>query len=95
MEITFRFTGSLRNLAGQHSVTVSLAKGTTLRDALLALRDLVPADFVYGVIEPFSQGDPLPALLLLNCAHVLLAAQLDQPVGDRDIIAFAEPMEGG
>jgi len=95
MEITFRFTGSLRNLAGRSSLTIGLAREMTLRGALLVLRELVPADFGSGVIDRFVQGDPLPALLLHNRSHVLQAAQLEQPLGDGDVIAFAEPMEGG
>ena len=66
MEITFRFTGRLPNLAGQSSLTVRLAMGTTLRGALLVLGGLVSAGFVHDVVEPFLQGDPLPALLLLT-----------------------------
>ena len=95
MEITFRFTGALRSLIGHRTLTISLIKGTTLRAALLALADLVPADFAQEVIEPIVQGGPFPAVLLLNRSHVVRAEQLEQPVGDDDIIAFVEPMEGG
>ncbi|MFC2030062.1 MoaD/ThiS family protein [Chloroflexota bacterium] len=97
MEITFRFTGALRTSAGISSLTLSLEDGATLRDALFALCDRVPASFLEQVVKPVIEikGDPPLALLLVNRTHLSGAAELDRPVADGDIVAFVMPMEGG
>ena len=97
MEITFRFTGALRASAGLSSLTLSLDDGATLRDALLTLRDRVPASFSQQVVKPMIEieGEPSLALLLVNRTHLSGAAELDGPVADGDIVAFVMPMEGG
>jgi len=93
-EVTVRFTGELRSLAGQGSLQLSLDGGATLEDAVVAAGELVSPSFSEQVVEPLIGGQPAVPLLLLNRA-LRSAAELDQPVGEGDVIAFVLPMEGG
>lgn len=94
LEVTVRFTGELRTLAGQSNLELSMEEGATLVDVLHALRDLVCPSFSEQVLEPLSKGKPAMGLLLLN--RVLHSgAELSCPVFTRDVVAFVMPMEGG
>jgi molybdopterin converting factor small subunit len=95
MEITVRFTGNLRALAGHSSMVLEAREGTTIREALVALRGEVEPAFDEQVLQPFVRGEPPLVLLLVNRIHLSGAAELDRPLGRGDIIAFAMPMEGG
>jgi molybdopterin converting factor small subunit len=95
MEITIRFTGLLRNLAGRASTQVVLDQGSTLRAALVTLREEVPARFAEQVIEPLLAGGPPLALLLHNRAHLSGTDCLERSLAEGDVIAFVMPMAGG
>ena len=92
--VTVRFTGELRSLAGQGSLQLSMEEGATLRDAVVAAGELVSPEFADQVVEPLLEGQPAVPLLLLN-RTLRSGAELDQPVGEGDIVAFVLPMEGG
>jgi molybdopterin converting factor small subunit len=93
-KVTVRFTGELRSLAGQGSLNLSLEEGATLEDAVVAAGELVSPSFTNQVVEPLLEGKPAVPLLLLN-RTLHSGAELDQPVGEGDVIAFVLPMEGG
>ncbi|MEE8391365.1 MAG: MoaD/ThiS family protein [Anaerolineae bacterium] len=95
MNVTVRFSGPLRALAGHPSLTLSLADGATLRDLFSALRDAVSPLFVEQVLAPFEAGNPPLALLLLNRTHLRASTELDRSLADGDVIAFVPPMAGG
>ena len=92
--VTVRFTGELRSLAGQGSLQLSLEEGATLKDVILAVGELVSPAFADQVVEPLLEGKPTVPLLLLN-RTLRSGAELAQPVGEGDIVAFVLPMEGG
>lgn len=94
LQVTVRFTGQLRTLAGQSSLELSVEEGATLDDVLYALRDLGCTQFAEQVLEPLSKGEPALGLLMLN--RVLCSgAELDRLVFEGDVVAFVMPMEGG
>jgi molybdopterin converting factor small subunit len=93
-QVTVRFTGELRSLAGQGSLLLSLEEGATLKDAMVAAGERVSPAFTSRVVEPLLEGEPMVPLLLLN-RTLRSRADLDQPVGEGDILAFVLPMEGG
>ena len=95
MNVTVRFSGPLRALAGRQSLTLSLDDGSTLRDLFSALRDAVPPSFVEQILAPLEAGDPPLVLLLLNRTHLRTSTELDRPLVDGDVIAFVPPMAGG
>ena len=95
MNVTIRFTGPLRILAGHHTLNLSLDDSATLRDLFSALRDAVPPSFVEQVLAPLEAGNPPLALLLLNRAHLRVSTEPDRPLADGDVIAFVPPMAGG
>jgi len=95
MQVTIRFTGPLRSLAGCHTLSLALDDGSTLRDLFSALRDAVPLSFVEQVLAPLEVSDPPPALLLLNRVHLRGSAELDRPLAEGDVVAFVPPMAGG
>jgi molybdopterin converting factor small subunit len=93
-EVTVRFTGELRALAGCDTLQLSLEADASLRDALTALGERVSPRFTNQVIEPLLAGQPAVPLLLLN-RTLRSGPELDQPLGEGDTIAFVLPMEGG
>lgn len=95
MEITVRFTGMMRSLAGLASVHMSLEAGATLRTALLAIIDLVARPFAEQVVQPLVARETVPALLLLNRVYMSDATDLDRRLSPGDVIAFVMPMAGG
>lgn len=95
MEVTVRFTGALRSLAGQSSLSMPLPTGATVRDALIVLGDALPPAFTEQVLEPLTEGDPPLALLLINRTHLSGRDSLDCALADGDVVAFVTPMEGG
>jgi molybdopterin converting factor small subunit len=95
MNVTVRFSGPLRALAGRQSLALSLDDGSTLRDLFFALRDAVPSSFAERVLAPLEASGPPLALLLLNRAHLRASIELDRPLVDGDVVAFVTPMAGG
>ena len=95
MEITVRFTGALRSLAGQSKLDLSLDIGATVRNALIALGDILPPAFTEQVLRPLTGGDPPLALLLVNRTHLSGPEGLNSSLMDGDVVAFVTPMEGG
>ncbi len=95
MQVTVRFSGPLRALAGRRNLVLSLDDGATLRDLFAALHDAVPPPFVEQVLAPLKAGGPPLALLLLNRTHLRASTELDHPLTDGDVIAFVPPMAGG
>ena len=95
MNVTIRFAGPLRTLAGCHTVSLSLDDGAALRDLFSALRDVVSPSFAEQVLAQIEAGEPHLALLLLNRAHLQTSTELDRPLTDGDVIAFVPPMAGG
>ena len=92
--VTIRFTGELRALAGQGTLQLSMETEASLRDALLATGERVSPSFTNQVIEPLLAGEPAVPLLLLN-RTLRSGPELDRPLGEGDTIAFVLPMEGG
>jgi molybdopterin converting factor small subunit len=95
MNVTIRFSGPLRTLAGCYTLSLSLDKGATLRDLFSALRDAVSPSFVEQVLVPVEGGDFPLALILLNRVHLRDPAELDRPLAEGDLVVFVPPMAGG
>jgi molybdopterin converting factor small subunit len=95
MNVTVRFSGPFRALAGRHTLSLALEEGATLRDLLTALRDVVSPPFVEQVLSPLETNAPPLVLLLLNRVHVWDQDQLECPLAEGDVVAFAPPMAGG
>jgi molybdopterin converting factor small subunit len=95
MNVTVRFAGPLRALAGGQSLTLSLDDGSTLRDLFSALRDAVSSSFAEQVLAPLEAGGSPLVLLLLNRTHLRTSTELGRPLVDGDVIAFVPPMAGG
>jgi molybdopterin converting factor small subunit len=95
MEVTVRFTGMLRGLAGSSSLELTLDEGATLRSALQAVGEQVTGTFEEQVIRPLLQGGLPVAVLLLNRAILPASTELERPLRSGDILAFVMPMEGG
>lgn len=95
IQVTVRFTGLLRSMAGAHSLNLSLEQGATLRHLLHTLRDTLPPLFVAQVVAPLETDEAPLALLLLNRKHVQVQDRLDLPLHDGDVVAFVMPMAGG
>lgn len=97
MNVTVRFSGPLRALAGHQSVALSLDEGATVRDLLRTLREVLPPPFVEQVVTPL-EGDSGPlalVLLLVNRTHLREPSGLEQPLAEGDVVAFVPPMAGG
>ena len=95
MQVSVRFSGPLRPLAGRASITMSLAAGTTLHDLLEALRETLPTPFVEQVLTPLEpDGGPL-ALILVNRTHPRDPRDLERPMAEGDVVVFVPPMAGG
>jgi molybdopterin converting factor small subunit len=95
MEITVRFAGPLRTLAGRQEMTLPLANGTTLRDLLHTLRALLPAPFSEQVLDALeASAGPLPTILI-NRRHPRDQVALERLLADGDVVAFVPPMAGG
>ena len=95
MEVTVRFTGPMRTLAGRAQECVSLPAGAGLRELLRTLAATLPSEFAREVIGPLQTGDAPVALLLVNTVNLPGPAGLDHPLSDGDIVAFVPPMSGG
>ena len=93
-EVTIRFTGELRSLAGRDSLQISPDMGATLREVLVATGNAVSPAFAEQVLEPLLDGEPRAPLLLLN-RRLCSGPELDRAVGEGDVVAFVLPMEGG
>jgi molybdopterin converting factor small subunit len=92
--VTVRFTGELHSLAGLANLQLSLKEGATLKDAVVAAGELVSPAFADQVATPLLEGKPKVPLLLLN-RTLRSGTELDQPLGEGDIVAFVLPIEGG
>ena len=92
--VTVRFTGELCRLAGRDSLQLPLEEGVTLKDVVLRVGRTVSPAFADQVVGPLLRGEPAVPLLLHN-RTLSLGSDLDRPVGEGDIVAFALPMEGG
>ena len=95
MNVTVRFSGPLRALAGHRSLNLSLDQGATLRDLLSALRDTVSLPFVQQVLTPLETNDYPYVLVLLNRVHLRAPSELERTLSEGDVIAFVPPMAGG
>jgi len=95
MQVTVKFTGPMRTLAGRGQEGVSLPAGAGLRDLLYALAATLPSEFAREVIAPLQTGSAPTALLLVNTINVPGPTGLDHPLSDGDIVAFVPPMSGG
>jgi molybdopterin converting factor small subunit len=97
MNVSVRFSGLLRALAGRQSLALSLDEGATLRDLLRTLREVLPLPFVEQVVTPL-EGDTGPlalALVLVNRAHLRGPSGLEHALAEGDVVAFVPPMAGG
>lgn len=95
MQITVRFSGPLRTLAGHQSLTLSLTDKATLRDLLHVLRGLLPRLFVEQVVTPLETGAGPLALMLVNRVHPHGPTDLDRSLSEGDVVVFVPPMAGG
>jgi molybdopterin converting factor small subunit len=95
MQVTVKFTGPMRTLAGRAQECVSLPAGAALRDLLHALATALPLQFVHEVVDPLQTGNMPTALLLVNTVNLPGPAGLDYLLSDGDIVAFVPPMTGG
>jgi len=95
MQITVRFSGPLRALAGHQSLTLSLGERATLRDLLRALCDALPTPFIEQVVTPLEAGTGPLTLVLVNRARLREQTDLERPLADGDVVAFVPPMAGG
>jgi molybdopterin converting factor small subunit len=93
-EVTVRFTGELRALAGRASLKVSLPQEATYRDAVVAVAERVAPSFGQRAAAPLLAGSAAAPLLLVN-RTLCSGAALDEPAGKGDILAFVLPVEGG
>ena len=95
MEVTVRFTGPMRALAGRAQESVSMPAGAGLRELLHILSITLPSEFAREVIGPLQTGEAPTALLLVNTVNLPGPAGLDHPLANGDIVAFVPPMSGG
>jgi molybdopterin converting factor small subunit len=95
MQVTVRFAGPIRTLAGRQSEVVTLPEGAVVRDLLQLLADTLPTPFRLEVLTPLEEGRAPLALLLVNGASLRNLHELNRPLADGDIIAFVPPMAGG
>ena len=95
MQITVRFSGPLRALAGHQSLVLSLGEGDTLVDLLVELHKVLPTPFAEQILTPLGTGEgPIP-LVLVNRVHPRGPNDLDRPLAEGDVVAFVPPMAGG
>ena len=95
MQVTVRFSGPLRALAGRQSLTLSLVDGVTLRDLLRVLHGELPAPFVEQVVTPLETGVGPLMLMLVNRVHPRDQNDLERPLSEGDVVVFVPPMAGG
>ena len=95
MVITVRFTGMLRRLAEHDTMELDLQEGSSLRSALIRMRERLPQGFSEDVLKPVLNGAKMPSILLLNRSSIHTTRELEAELQDGDIVAFATPMEGG
>jgi molybdopterin converting factor subunit 1 len=81
MAVRILLFATYADLAGTHSVDVTVGSQTTVGDVLDQLRALVPE----------AQRLPERPLVAVNQVH----ARLDSPVSDGDELAVLPPMAGG
>jgi molybdopterin converting factor small subunit len=93
-EVTVRFTGELRGLAGHGSLQLSLEEGATLRDALVEIGKVTSPLFENRVVKLLLEGNQGSPLLLVN-RTLCSEPEMDLRMDNGDIIAFVLPMEGG
>ena len=95
MQVTVKYTGPMRTLAGRAQDSVSLPAGARLSQLLDVLANTLPSQFVRQVVGPLLTGNVPMALLLVNTVNLPGPAGLDRPLADGDIVAFVPPMAGG
>jgi molybdopterin converting factor small subunit len=97
MEISVRFSGNLRLLAGMKEISVTVEDGITLRKFLIHLRELINIEFDKAILVPLlDENNPAPlTLLMLNQRHNQSLQMLDDLLQDGDQLSFLPPMEGG
>jgi molybdopterin converting factor small subunit len=97
MQVTVKFFGIFKTLAGQKELRLDLDEGTTLRQALGVIGKRLAPEFSDQVLAPLEKGPvaSLQALILLNQTHLADAAEFDRPLRDGDRVAWVPPMEGG
>ncbi len=97
MQVTVRFFGIFKSLAGQPELKLDLEEGITLRQALRVIGKRLAPEFADQVLAPLEKGPvaSLQALILLNQVHLNDAAEFDRPLRDGDVVAWVPPMEGG
>ncbi len=97
MQVTLRFFGIFKSLAGQRELRLEVEEGTTLRQALGAAGKQLAPEFADQVLAPLDEGPVkgLQALILLNQIHLDDAAEFDRPLKEGDVVAWVPPMEGG
>lgn len=96
VEITVRFTGIFRILAGCEEKRFALEDGATVYELIAALRNHLPENFITQVVDPLEQSNrPYIPLLLLNRNHLKNRDELFVKLSDGDIVVFVPPMEGG
>jgi molybdopterin converting factor small subunit len=93
-KVTVRFTGQLRTLARRGNLELSLEEGATLEDAIAAAGGSTAPFFANQVVEPLLEGEQSVPLLLWN-RKLCSRDDLDRDLGDGDIVAFVQPMDGG
>lgn len=79
MNVTVKLFAGLRTAAGTAEVPVTLANGTTVRDAALAVVELYPSVDVRGV------------MVAVNARY----AKTTTALADGDVVALLPPVSGG
>jgi molybdopterin converting factor small subunit len=95
INVTVRFAGPLRTLAGRSSLNLTFEEGATLRDLLSTLHGTVSPSFVAEVVAPLEAGTAPVTPLLFNRVHLPDHSGLDRLLAEGDVIAFVPPMAGG
>jgi molybdopterin converting factor small subunit len=94
MNVTVRFSGPLRALAGHRSLNLRSTRSHLARSTVCAARYGL-LQFVQQVLTPLETNDYPYVLVLLNRVHLRAPSELERTLSEGDVIAFVPPMAGG
>jgi molybdopterin synthase sulfur carrier subunit len=94
VRVNFRFVGSFRNLAGKGKVSLELAEGSSLKEAIRQIVEKFPK-MERALIDP-ELGDPRPnTLIIVNGKEISILKGLETLLKDGDEVVFVPVSHGG